>query len=238
MSTTIQLSNEANTESRRVIAGFAQIAIASTIVALVCLVSLHFLSPEFDPSWRMVSEYALGNYSWVLSVMFLTWAIGAWTLAYALRNEVRTIGGKIGIFFLVLAGIGEAMAAIFDVQHSLHGVAATIGMPSLPIAAILISVSLKRNESWNLARKKIMLTTHLTWISILLMTITVMILFDGFKKAGVDMSSGKPPETLPEGVIALAGWANRFLIICYCLWAIQVGTQLKKIMKSDKLANG
>jgi hypothetical protein len=128
MSTTIQLSNESTTEAKqRVNAGLAHIAIVSTIVALICLVSLHFLSPEFDPSWRMVSEYALGNYSWVLSVMFLTWAIGAWTLAYALRHEVATVGGKIGLFFLVLAGVGEAMAAIFDVQHSLHGLAAMIG---------------------------------------------------------------------------------------------------------------
>jgi hypothetical protein len=169
--------------------------------------------------------------------MFLTWAIGAWTLAYALRHEVATVGGKIGLFFLVLAGVGEAMAAIFDVQHSLHGLAAMIGMPSLPIAAILISISLKKNESWGVARKKIMLTTHLTWISIVLMTITVMILFDGFKKAGVDMSSGKAPETLPEGVIALAGWANRILIICYCLWVIHVGSQLKKVLRNDRIAN-
>jgi len=32
---------------------------------------LHVLSPEFSPSRRVISEYALGHYPWVLSLMFL-----------------------------------------------------------------------------------------------------------------------------------------------------------------------
>jgi hypothetical protein len=234
MSTAIKLENETNTGTlQKSNIGFANTAITSTIMALICLVILHLLSPEFDPSWRMVSEYALGNYSWVLSVMFITWAIGTWALAYTLKTEVKTTGGKIGLAFLILAGIGEAMAAFFDVQHPLHGVAAMIGMPSLSIAAILISVSLKKNPSWTFVRKKIMLTAHFTWISIVVMTIGVMVLFDGFNKAGVDMSSGKAPETLPDGVIAFAGWANRLLIVCYCIWVINVAVQFKKVFRNN-----
>ena len=232
MSTTIKLENESMTLQNSSI-NFANVAIISTIIALICLFSLHFLSPEFNPSWRMVSEYALGNYSWVLSVMFITWAIGTWALAYALKTEVKTTGGKIGLFFLVLAGIGEAMAAFFDVQHPLHGVAAMIGMPSLSIAAILISICIKKNPSWTFARKKIILTAHFTWISIVLMSIGVMFLFDGFNKAGVDMSSGKAPETLPHGVIAFAGWANRLLILCYCIWVINAASQFKKVFRNN-----
>jgi hypothetical protein len=207
----------------------ATLSVASTTVALICLLVLHIVSPEFDPSWRMVSEYALGNYSVIVSVMFITWAIGTWALAFAIKPDVKTTGGKIGLVFLFLAGVGEAMAAFFDVQHGLHGVAAMIGMPSLPVAAILITTSLVRNPAWTSARKKIKLTAHLTWISILLMTIGVMVLFDGFSKAGVDMSSGKAPEALPAGVIAFAGWANRLLILSYCIWVITVAVQSRKI---------
>jgi hypothetical protein len=50
----------------------ALLAIALTVIALLLLASLHLLSPEFAPSWRMISEYALGHYGWVLSLMFLS----------------------------------------------------------------------------------------------------------------------------------------------------------------------
>lgn len=231
MSTAIETNPQTNFShaSSSTTINAATLSIASTIIALTCLVSLHVLSPEFDPSWRMVSEYALGNYGWVLSTMFLTWAIGTWALAYAIKDDIKTTGGKIGLAFLILAGIGEAMAAFFDVQHNLHGVAAMIGMPSLPVAAILTSISLGRNPAWASAKKKIRLTAHLTWISIVLMTIGVMVLFDGFSRAGIDMDSGKAPETLPAGVIAFAGWTNRLLIVCYCLWVITAAVQKNKL---------
>jgi hypothetical protein len=238
MSTAIPLENETNVKTvQQGSAAVANMAIASTLVTLICLASLHILSPEFDPSWRMVSEYALGKYPWVLSLLFITWATGTWAVAYLLKNAVKTTGGKIGRGFLILSGIGEAMAAFFDVQHPLHSVAALIGIPSLPIAAILIAISLNKNPSWKFARKKIMLATHFTWISIVLMTIGVMVLFAGFNKAGVDMSSGKAPESLPAGVIAFAGWANRFLVVCYCIWTITVAVQCKKLSTKESAAH-
>ncbi|MDQ6877228.1 MAG: hypothetical protein M3082_05930 [Candidatus Dormibacteraeota bacterium] len=39
----------------------AILAIAGASAALLLLASLHVLSPEFSPSWRMVSEYANGR---------------------------------------------------------------------------------------------------------------------------------------------------------------------------------
>lgn len=229
MSSAIPLNQPTNYHPTRTAVTAAGVSIASTTIALVCLAALHLLSPEFDPSWRMVSEYALGNYSWVLSMMFITWAVGTWALAYSLTKKVKTTWGKVGLLFLVLAGIGEAMAAVFEVRHPLHGLAAMIGMPSLPVAALLISYSLTRNPAGVPARKKILFTAHLTWISIVLMTAGVMLLFNGFTKAGVDMSSGTAPESLPPGVIAFAGWANRLLILTYCIWVITVAAQRRKL---------
>jgi len=37
----------------------ARVSIAAGALTLVLLAALHILSPEFNPSWRMVSEYAL-----------------------------------------------------------------------------------------------------------------------------------------------------------------------------------
>jgi Protein of unknown function (DUF998) len=102
----------------------ARLAIGASLATLIFLASLHVLSPEFDPSWRMVSEYAVGHYGWVLSLMFLAWGISSWALAGAIWAQVTTKAGKAGLSFLLVAGIGEAMAAVFDIRHDVgHSIA-------------------------------------------------------------------------------------------------------------------
>jgi len=207
----------------------ARLSLAAAIATLLTLAVLHILSPEFAPSWRMVSEYANGNYSWVLSLMFIFWAISSWSLAFTLWSEVKTTAGKVGLSFLIAAGIGEAMAAVFDINHSLHGLASLIGIGGLPIAALLISTSLGRTDAWSAAKKSLLVTANLTWISVLLMGITFAILITTFTQAGGDMTSTDVPATLPDGVIAWVGWANRFLIVAYCAWVINVAWNAIKL---------
>ena len=208
----------------------ALLAIGMSIAVLVLLVSLHFLSPEFDPAWRMVSEYANGQYAWVLSLMFLFWGVGSWALAYALQFQVQTTAGKIGLLFLVAAGVGEAMAAVFDINHSLHGLSAMIGIPSLAIAAMLISTSLVRAPTWSGGKKALLWTANLTWVSIVLLAITFGIMIATFTQSGADMPANSQAVTaLPEGVIGLVGWANRFLIVVYCAWVMTVAWQAIRV---------
>jgi hypothetical membrane protein len=197
----------------------ANLTIALSVGTLFILAILHILSPEFDPAWRMVSEYANGNYSWVLSLMFAIWALSSWALAYMLWSEVKTTAGRIGLYFLIVSGIGEAMAAVFDINHSLHGLASFLGIGSLPIAALLISTSLGRAEAWSAAKKPLLWSAHLTWISIVLMAGTFALLISTFMQTGAEMpTDSRTVTSLPDGVIALVGWANRFLILAFCAW--------------------
>jgi hypothetical protein len=200
----------------------AQLTIAGTIVSLLALASLHVLSPEFDPSWRMVSEYAKGHYGWVLSVMFLTWGASTLALVVALRSEARTTPLKIGLVVLTLAGIGETMAAPFDINHdTLHGLAGALGMGGLPIAALLISVSLSRTTAWAPARRSLLWTANLTWLSVVLLAATFVVMIVTFSQVPGGLPS-HPPKVLPHGVIGLVGWANRLLVVLYCVWTITV----------------
>jgi hypothetical protein len=208
----------------------ARLAIATSVAVLILLASLHILSPEFDPAWRMVSEYANGGYGWVLSLMFAFWGVSSWALAFALWSQIKTTGGKVGLYFLVAAGIGEAMASIFDINHALHNVASLIGIPSLAVAAMLISKSLVKDEAWVNARKSLLWTANLTWVSILLMAVTFAIMIATFIQTGGDMTvDSTTVTTLPEGVIALVGWTNRFLVVVYCVWVITAARQAIKI---------
>lgn len=208
-----------------------RLAIAAAVAVILLLASLHILSPEFDPSWRMVSEYANGPYSWVLSLMFITWALSSWALAFAIWLQVRTFAGKVGLAFLIAAGIGEAMASVFDINHPLHGLAAIIGIGSLPVAAMLISVSLGRTERWSAAKKVLLWTANLTWVSVLLMAATFAILIVTYTQAGGDLTAGTEVTVLPSGVIALVGWANRLLIVVYCVWVANLAWQASKVRR-------
>ena len=210
----------------------ARLSLAASVGSLLSLGALHILSPEFDPSWRMVSEYANGQYSWVLSLMFLTWAISSWALAFAIWSQVRTTAGKMGLVFLILAGIGEAMASVFDINHPLHDLASAFGILGLPIAALLISVSLGRTQAWSPAKKALLRTANLTWISVLLLIATFAILIFTFLQAGGDMT-GEVPTELPPGVIGLVGWTNRLLIVVYSMWVATVAWQALKLRRQE-----
>ena len=197
----------------------ARLSWAAATTALVLLAALHVLSPEFDPSWRMVSEYALGDYGWVLALLFLTWALSCVTLFFAIKPHIQTIAGKIGLGFLLTAAVGMSMASVFDVSHDLHGLAAMIGMPSLPIAAMLTSVSLVRNPAWSSARRWLLWTANLTWISLVLMSAAVFI--------GLSQSGGE------FGSDVLAGWPNRFLVVAYCAWLITAAWRADQLREQE-----
>ncbi len=195
----------------RIFAG-ASVVAAALVVAL--LGALHVLSPEFDPAWRVVSEYANGHYGWVLSLMFAAWAVSSWALALALRPYVTTVAGRIGLVFLVVSGAGEALAAVFDINQPLHGLAGLLGVGGLPIAAVLISSTL-RHARWS---------ANSTWIAVVTLFASLAVQYVTFVHAGGHVpSDGKslPLGTvLPPGVIALVGYANRSLVLAYCGWVM------------------
>jgi hypothetical protein len=165
-----------------------------------------------------VSEYANGRHGWLLSLMFGGWGLGSLALALALGPSVSGSLGRAGLAFLVLAGIGEMMAAMFDINHRLHGLAAMIGIPSLPVAAVLITMALGRADG--LAAPPAW-AAHLTWISFVLMGAAMALFMRSLSQAGVDVSAQTAPlATLPAGVTALVGWANRLLVVAYMVWVV------------------
>lgn len=139
--------------------------------------------------------------------MFLDWGLGTWSLAFAIRPELGTSPGRMGVVFLFTAGLGEAMAAFFDVSWPImHGVAGAVGILSLPVAAMLTSLGLSRTPRWLSKRRLLLVTANLTWISLALM-VTAMLFLD--------------PR--PANRRVPIGWPNRLLVGIYCVWVMTVG---------------
>jgi len=200
----------------------AWLAILATGATILLLVSLHALSPEFSPSWRMISEYAFGHYyPWVLSLMFLSWGIGSWELVVAIWSQVQTNSGKVGLWFLIIAGTGEAMASVFDIRHPIgHGIAGLLGVIGFPIAALLLSVALGRNQTWSSARRPLLWIANLSWISIVLLAATLAIMTMQMARINGGHLPQHAPKSLPPGVLALDGWADRLIVLSNCAWVL------------------
>ena len=84
----------------------AQLSFGAAATSLLLLAALHVVSPEFDPSWRMVSGYALGKYGWMLTLMFVSLALSCAALFVGIRSSVSTIAGKVGLACLLAAVVG------------------------------------------------------------------------------------------------------------------------------------
>lgn len=212
----------------------AKLTIASGGLALLCLLALHFTSPEFKPGWRMISEYALGKYKFLLTAFFLLWGLSTILLPFLLWNETSSMWARFGLGLIFLSGIGAVMGGLFDVKHPLHGAAFGLGVPTLPFGALIVCYHLIRKSRWLEHSSGILFSTHAVWISLVLMAVAMIVMMNGFKQAGVPMGrNSAPPESVPSGVIALAGYFNRLLILCYAGWIIWMAKIHLTILQSD-----
>ncbi|CAA9335939.1 MAG: hypothetical protein AVDCRST_MAG93-6415, partial [uncultured Chloroflexia bacterium] len=189
--------------------------------------ALHFIKPEFDPSWRVISEYALGDYGWMMALAFLSLAVSCVGLFVAIRSQTRTIGGKIGLAFLLVAAAGLIIAAIFTtdpitasqdeltMHGNLHGLGAALGT-GFPVAATLIGWSLARNQAWFPARRSLLWSAALTWIGVLVFSLSMAIMFPDYGTFGPDV---------------LIGWPNRFMIVAYSVWLMVVAWRAARLSR-------
>jgi hypothetical protein len=202
-------------------------AAAATFVGL--LASLHFIKPELDPSWRVISEYALGNYGWIMVIAFLSLAVSCVSLFVAIRSQIRTLGGKIGLAFLLIAAAGLIIAAIFTTDPitasrdeltthgNLHGLGAALGT-GFPIAAALIGWSLARNQAWSPARRSLLWAAGLAWMGFLVFALSMVVMF---------------PDDGTFGPDVLIGWPNRFMMVAYTAWLIVVAWQAIRVREHN-----
>jgi hypothetical protein len=196
----------------------ARLAAAGVCVVAAIIVALHWIKPEFAPSWRFISEYAIGPYGWIMKLNFLIWSASCAALAVALRGEVRTRPGRIGIVILFVVAVALVFAGLFPqdpvtakpdeltTTGNVHAAATVVGIPGIPIAAMLISSSLWRtNPRWRPGRAVLMSAAHATWISLVLMALYLM--------WAVPRAGGFNSEVA-------AGWMNRLVVATYLVWQI------------------
>ena len=98
----------------------AEVAFIGTGTFLALVVVLHFIEREFDPSWRMLSEYSLGQFGWLMRVAFIGLGLGCLGDAVATWPAMTSAGGRVGVALLAALGVFASSAAFFDTDPSRH----------------------------------------------------------------------------------------------------------------------
>jgi hypothetical protein len=191
---------------------------AAAFLALLAL--LHVLEPEFNPSWRLISEYEIGNCGWMMRLAFFSLGLSCLALPVAVRRYAGTLDGRIGLVLLAFVAAGLIGAGVFvtdpitaptnalTTSGNLHNLCALVVIPGFLIAVTLIERGLPRNEDWASMRRWLPWATALVWLGFLAFVVSIFIFMPSRSGFGPDV---------------LVGWPNRFMMITYPAWLMIVG---------------
>jgi hypothetical protein len=199
--------------------GFLSIVCAALFLAVLGL--LHFLKPDYDPTWRMISEYEIGRFGWMMRVAFFGWAASLLALLLALWPELRSLSGSIsrGWFLLIvcaLVGAGIFKTDPITQQTSsptnvIHTLCGTVVILTFPIAATLAVHSLLQDPAWAAHAAWLVAATVLIWAGMLVYFASVI------RARLKDPTAGSR-----GGPKVLMGWPNRFNVLTYLIWIMIV----------------
>jgi hypothetical protein len=189
----------------------ARLSLGLSVLFLAFLTVLHVLEPEFN-SGHLISEYQLGDYGFLMSFAFCLLGASALLLALSLGPRLRTRGGHVGWWGLLVIGVAFFIAGVFPPVQTpviigyLHGISGLVAIFGSPIAFTLINRSFARSEPEFLLSHRLGWATLVAWggLGLFLASLTIIRL------------TGLIDTPLPSWV----SLANRFLVVTYCIWFI------------------
>jgi hypothetical membrane protein len=111
-------------------------------------IALHFLEPEYDPRFQFMSDYAWGTYGWLMTTTFFALGLAVITVAIGVRDVHQSSrSARVGFGLLVIGAVFVCLAGIFR-GFPLHDVASAVAIPSLVLAAVILSSSFRTAAGW------------------------------------------------------------------------------------------
>jgi hypothetical protein len=202
------------------------VSLVFAAIFLIILFLLHFLKRELDPSWRMISEYEIGRFGWMMRLAFFSWGVSVFAMLITIWPTLQPISGTISRWWFVLIVIALFGAGIFKTNpitentpnrvNTIHTICGAIVILTFPIAATLAVRSLLHNPLWSASQGQLIFGTVLAWVGVVAYFASIII------SGIINPSVVKNPSAEKDGPHVYQGWPNRFMVVTYIIWLIIV----------------
>jgi len=210
----------------------ARISRGAIVTYQVLLFALILLRPELDPSWHMVSEWALGRLGWLMSIAFVVSASSYASLFVLLKSHAKGWQGRLGLVLLLICVVGTTGVGLctmdppetraLSLVGTLHVVFGASALALLPFAALFLNLSLAlKNEAWAPARKVLLWTAALPLFG-----------FAGFAAYTAIFVAPLGEGAYGPGVHL--GWPPRIALLTYMVWIVILTTQALRIHRGAR----
>jgi len=136
-----------------------------TTLALICIayfviviILLHFLRPDLNPLSRPTSEYAVGEYGFLMSTAFFSMSVASFSLLIGLYKGIsKPAQSRIGLILLGIWGTGVLVAMMFPINREgtdlttvniIHRTNGPLIFLCLSVGAVLISRRVRLDDKW------------------------------------------------------------------------------------------
>jgi Protein of unknown function (DUF998) len=190
-------------------------SLGASTLAVALVVLLHQVEPEFDPSWRMLSEYSLGRYGALMRAAFLAGGTGVIAAAAALSRAAWPV--NLG---LVVVAIGPLGAAFIDTDpittlrskvsrgNNVHTALGSLFILGFPVAATVAGISAAGDPA---------VGSVLAWASLAPWAALAWFVGVGVRTAHPDAMGGPDVRV---------GWPNRVSMLTNLGWVAVAGVMM------------
>jgi hypothetical membrane protein len=157
--TTTMMESQDRSRATRFLALLAIVGIADFLLNIA---ALHFLRPDVNPVLEPMSNYAVGPYGFLLTAADIGGGLAALALTFGLYWGIAPPGRSyVGLFLLGLYGVSVLLAGIFPIDvggeattvGTIHNIVGNISFFGFPIAVILLSLGMGKDERWRSIRR-------------------------------------------------------------------------------------
>jgi hypothetical protein len=161
----------------RVTMFLALLTIVGVADFLLNLAALHLLRPDVNPVSEPISTYAVGPYGFLLIVADIGICLAAFALMVGLYLGIALPGRSYaGLFLLGLYGVSGLLGGIFPIDvggeattvGTIHNIVGNIAFFGFPIAAILLSFGMGKDERWRSFRRPALAVSFAVVVTVIL----------------------------------------------------------------------
>jgi hypothetical protein len=124
-------------------------ALACFFLASLGLLLMHVLRADYQLANHMISDYAVGEFGWVMATVFVTWSVGMALLTSALLlAEPSSLARKLGALLLGITSVGLLVSAAYRTdlpglpdthEGNVHAISFLVNIVCMLVAIPLLS---------------------------------------------------------------------------------------------------